>query len=200
MHIHEILIKFLKNEINKQDLKALLTYHNIPIKDYNQYVLSICTSNCSNSELKRTCKPNPTSLKTNEFLDEEFIKDVKQNCQNRKMYMFQGLYKVSKDLVQRRILYNRKLQRHFVLRRMNPFNVEEIEGRIIKSCVEYGLECAKDGYASVIEEGIILYVRNMVQDFDGCDEKIVEEIIKRFPVMVSLVEKIKEKKIEQIIE
>lgn len=187
----ELLIKFLKNEIDKQQLKTLLKENGISTNTFNEYIFSILKMGCDVSVFSKTKKQTENSLKTNEFLDDGFIKEIKATCLNRKMQTSQGIFRLSKQDIQKKMAEDRKLQAFFVLKRINPFNLEEIDFRMKRCCIEFGLEKGPMNYGNVIYEGVVCYIRNLIDRIEGenKDEKICEEITKRFTVLLSLVER-----------
>ncbi|TBT98721.1 hypothetical protein CWI37_1627p0010, partial [Hamiltosporidium tvaerminnensis] len=79
--LQKILLKYIKMEINKDEMKKYLEENKISVKEFNKYVakfikkLHSVSNSYKNLQLSQECKISK-KISTDEFLDENFISEI----------------------------------------------------------------------------------------------------------------------------
>ncbi|TBU00431.1 hypothetical protein CWI37_1008p0020 [Hamiltosporidium tvaerminnensis] len=87
--LQKILLKYIKMEINKDEMKKYLEENKISVKEFNKYVakfikkLHSVSNSYKNLQLSQECKISK-KISTDEFLDENFISEIENQIDQYK--------------------------------------------------------------------------------------------------------------------
>lgn len=192
--IKTLLINYLNNKHTKEELKQELSKKNIPYKKFNEYILKIFKKNTKNYSFQNIFKPEKKMcMKTNELLDSNFVEEIKEENKNRKFTKVDLLYKLPKEDLRKKLLQDPQLNQYFLIQKNDVFDLNDITFRLKRMCIEYGLTLKDETLSVTIQNGMLYYIKNMLDDCkldNSVDEdKLVDHIMQNFPVLRLLPEK-----------
>lgn len=186
--IRKLLIDYLSNKYTKEELKLELNKKNISYKKFNRYIVKIINKNTKTYNYQSIYKPEEKAkLKTNESIDNNFITEIKNENKNRVYEKVDGLYKLPKDDLRKKLLQDPQLNQYFVIQKNDVYNLNDISFRLRRMCIEYGLGIKDEMLGMTIYNGIVYYLKNLL---DKCkvnnivdEERLILHILKNFPLL-----------------
>ncbi|KAM0688285.1 hypothetical protein COBT_000461 [Conglomerata obtusa] len=179
--IKEILVKYLNNTFTKEKLKIVLKENQIPCKKFNKYIIRILNKNTKKYTYRSIYKPERTqSMQTNELLDTDFINSVKAENANKIVDNADSLYKITKEELKLTLFNEPSLNQYFALNKNIVFDINEINFRLMRSCIEYGITFNDGNVGKVVYEGALIYIKNILDDCcvdNKLDENKFKEIL-----------------------
>lgn len=186
--IKMILVKYLNKSISKEKLKNILQEKQIPFKKFNKFILNILNKNTKKHVYRSIFKPERTqSLPTNEFLDTEFVKSIKTENTNRTYCNADSLHKITKDELKLTLYNEPSLNQYFALNKNIVFDINEINFRMMRSCIEYGITFNDGNVGKVVYDGALIYIKNILDDCSYNDvldiNKFRQALLNMIPVL-----------------
>ncbi|KAM0674036.1 hypothetical protein GVAV_002554 [Gurleya vavrai] len=94
------------------------------------------------------------------------------------MFKCENMHKLSKEELKAKISLDPKLNQFFLIRKNSVYDIDEINRRIMRVCIEFGLTLNDYFIGNLIYDEIVFYVKNLIT---SCIEngKVNEDELKK---------------------